>query len=290
MDCIFKQVVIWHMTKGGTQLYWELSPSFYEKGPYHFYVDLGQPATDVWLALHSTPIVDDCYFQDSCQRTWDQLIDHYYRIRLVLSDGRVFKSQPTQANGGLGRKDWLRARDIVRREHLQQRKIDGTQGVLLKRKKFGERCPVCLDHDTLEVTDSNCATCLGTGIVGGYYPAVEFWFTTKAGARRKVKVAAPPRGKHAVTNRGSGARCVLYPQIDTKDVWINASTDERYIIDSYDVLADIRGLPLIASADLRLAPATDIVYSILLEGASQSSSSVPAAEVSVGLDSRYEDW
>ena len=289
MDCIFKQITIWHMTKGGTQIYWELSQSFFEKGPYHFFVDFGWPATDEWVALNAQPIVDDCYFQDLCQRTWDQLIEHSYRIRLVLPDGRVFKSQPTQANGGLGRKDWLRARDIVRREHLQQRKIDGTQGVLLKRRKFGEQCPTCLEHDTREVTDSDCPICLGTGIVGGYYPAVEFWFTMTPGMRRRIKVASPPRGTNA-DMKEDGARCVLYPQIDTRDVWIAAGSDERYVIDSYRVIADIRGLPLIASAELRLAPATDIVYSIPLEGSSQSSPSEPAAEVRQGLASDYEDW
>jgi len=289
-DCnVFKQIVVYHMTRGPSQLAWELSPSFYAVGPYKFFVDLGQPATDVWIALNEEPIVDDCFFQDICQRTWDQLIEHYYRIRLLLPDGTVLKSQPTQANGGLDRKDWLRARDIVRREHLQQRKVDGTQGLLLKRKKFGEQCPTCLEHDTREVTDSDCSICLGTGIVGGYYPAVEFWFTMTPGMRRRIKVASPPRGTNA-DMKEDGARCVLYPQIDTRDVWIAAGTDERYIIDSYSVIADIRGLPLIASAELRLAPATDIVYSIPLEGSSQSSPSEPAAEVRQGLASDYEDW
>lgn len=290
MDCnAFKQVVIWHMTKGGTQIYWELGPNFHAPGPYKFFVDLGQPVTDEWIALHVDPIVDDCYFRDPCQRTWDQLVEHYYRIRLLLLDGTVLKSQPTQANSGLGRKDWLRARDIVRREHLQQRKIDGIEGLLLKRKKFGVECPECLDHDTREVTNSECGVCFGTGIVGGYYPAIEFWFTNTPGIRRRVTNAAPPRGKHADAVE-DGARCVLYPQIDTKDVWIAAGTDDRYIIDGYRVVAAIRGLPLIATVQLKLAPATDIVYAIPLEGPSLSSRSEPVAEVRRGLSSDYEDW
>ena len=290
MDCdVFKQIVIWHMTKGPTQIYWELGPNFHAAEPYKFFVDYGQPATDTWVALNSEPVIDDCYFQDECQRTWDQLIEHYYRIRLIDADGNVYKSQPTQANGGLDRKDWLRARDIVRREHLQQRKIDGTQGLLLKRKKFGVRCPECLDHDTLEVTDSECPICLGTGIVGGYYPAVEFWFTLPANMRRRLTVAQPPRGTFADMTH-NGARCVLYPQIDTRDVWVKANTDQRYIIDNYQVVTEVRGLPIIASAELRLAPATDIVYAIPLEGSSLSSVSEPVEDVRRGLDSDYEDW
>lgn len=290
MDCdILKQIVIWHMTRGQSQIAWELSPNFHGKEPYKFFVDFGQPATDTWIALNSEPIVDDCYFNDECQRAWDQLVEHYYRIRLLTADGQLYKSQPTQANGGLDRKSWLRARDIVRREHLQQRRIDGTQGVLLKRKKFGVRCPQCLDHDTNEVTDSECPICYGTGLVGGYYPAVEFWFTLPANFNRRLTIAQPPRGMHGDKDL-QGARCVLYPQIDTRDIWVQAATDERYVIDSYQVVAEIRGLPLVAMAQLRLAPATDIVYSIPLEGPSASSVSEPVAEVRHGLDSDYEDW
>ena len=72
------------------------------------------------------------------------IIEAYYRVRLVLPGVPgcpVYKSQPVRANGLLPRKDWLVAREIIRKEYLQQ-KYDGTQGFLLVRKKFGRACPV----------------------------------------------------------------------------------------------------------------------------------------------------
>ena len=267
MNCSFKRVDVWHMARGLSQVCWELSGDVYFKGPLHFYVDFGRAGTDVWIALNTEPIVDDCCFTDPCQRTWEMLTDHYYRIRL-LRPGEpgcpVIKSQPAPADGHLGRKDWLRARDIVRSEYLQQRKIDGTVGFLLKRKKFGVQCPACLEWDTKEVTDSNCAICYGTGIVGGYYPGIEYYFTAAANLKRRITVGQPPRGTFSdIMEQG---RCVLYPKIDTKDIWVAAGSDARYVIDSYTVAAQLKGLALVAVAELRLAPATDVVYSVPIDG------------------------
>lgn len=289
MDCQFKRVDVWHMVSGGTTICWEMVDTVRWPSPLHFYVDFGQPATDEWTALSATPVVDDCCTVDTCQRTWAMFATYYYRVRCILPDGTVLKSQPTPANGRLDRKDWLIAREIVRKEHLQQRKVDGTSGFLLVRKKFGVACTACQEWDTREVTDSNCAICYGTGIVGGYYPGVLQYMTLGGKWQRRITNATPPRGTNSdITEAG---RCVLYPRIDTYDVWVRADSDQRYIIDSYEVAAQMKGLPLVAIAQLRLAPASDVVYSVPLEGVTSSSSSQPAVpEVRQGLTSEYTDW
>jgi len=280
MDCEFKRVEVSHMTKGGSLICWEMARSFFPKGPLHFYVDFGWPGTDEWTVLNADPIVDDCCFVDPCQRNRKTLNEGYYRIRLLLPSEPscpVYKSQPISAMGRLEHKDWLRARDIVRREHLQQRKIDGTPGFLLKRKKFGIACTQCRDWDTGEVTDGDCPVCYGTGIVGGYYPGVEFYVTKKANWRRRINVATPPRGTNADIT-ADGDRCVLYPLIDTKDVWVQADSDARYIIDSYTVIAAYKGLPLVAAVKLMLAPGSHIVYSVPIEKQEPSSSESSSSE------------
>ena len=293
MNCNFKRVDVWHMARGNSQICWELSGDFFPKGPLHFYVDFGRAGTDVWTALNAEPIVDDCCFLDLCQRTWEMLTDHYYRVRLLLPgvpNCPVITSQPAPADGHLDRKEWLRARDIVRREHLQQRKIDGTVGFLLKRKKFGVRCSGCLEWDTEEVTDSNCPICYGTGIVGGYYPGIEYYFTTDAKMKRRLSVGQAPRG--TFSDLLEHGRCVLYPKIDTKDVWVEAGSDARYIIDSYTVVAQLKGLALVAMAEMRLAPATDVVYSVPIEGTPPlaEAPAVAPCDVHKGLNATYEDW
>lgn len=294
MDCAFKRVAVTHVTKGGSLVCWEMAPTFFPIGPLHFYVDLGWPGTDEWTALNAEPIVDDCCFIDTCQRNWKTLNEVYYRVRLVLPNVEgcpVYKSQPTSAIGRLDRKDWLRARDIVRREHLQQRKVDGTAGFLLKRKKFGVKCTRCTEWDTSEITDSNCPICYGTGIVGGYYPGVEFYLTPTGGWDRKINVATPPRGTNADITDG-GNRCMLYPLVDTKDIWVEADADARYIIDSFKVLAEYKGLPLVGSLKMSLAPGSHIVYSVPIEKqlSSESSDSEEACGATTGLAAGETDF
>ena len=301
MDCdVITRVEVWQMTSGGTTICWELGKNFWPPEPdltYDFYVDLGRPGTDEWIALNSEPVVDDCCFVDECRRTETDGTDTMYRVRLVftLSDGTcvVYKSEPVSTFGRLDKSDWLRARDIVRREYLQQQKIEGTQGFLLKRKKFGQRCPRCLDWDTKEVTDSDCSTCYGTGIVGGYYAGIEYWMTLNAQWGRRLTVAQPPRGTHDAGTHPT-ARCIFYPPLETRDIWVRADNDNRYIIDNYTSIAEIRGVPLIVAAQIRLAPASDVIYNVPIDGtpssSSSSSSAAPQCDVRTGLDSSYEDW
>ena len=294
-SCAFKRLDIWQMTRGGTEICWELSQNFFKHGPLHFYVDFGQSGTDEWIALNTEPIVDDCCFTDPCQRNWEQLASGFYRVRMLLPSEPgcpVLTSLPAPADGQMAKREWLMAREIVRKELLQQSKIDGALGFLLKRKKFGVGCtnPACLEWDTREVTDSNCPVCYGTGIVGGYYPGIEHYFTFKPNDKRRINAGQPPRGVSA--DMPSDVRSLLYPKLDTRDVWVAAGSDSRYIIDSYVTLADMKGFPLIGTVNLRLAPATDVVYAVPVEGTPplEDAPADPGCDVSKGLNATYEDW
>jgi len=297
MSCTFKRVEVWNMARGGSTICWDLSQNYFPKGPLHFYVDFGRAGTDEWIVLNpDNPVIDDCCFVDPCQRTWEMLSDHYYRIRMIqpsVPGAPVVKSQPTLGSGRLSKKDWLVAREIIRKEALQDKR-DAVTGFLLKRKKYGVACPHCLDWDTKEVTDSDCQYCFGTGILGGYYPGVIFHVGLDDNWNRKLQIGPPPQGTHSEIDKK--ARVALYPMIETRDVWVRADNDERYVIDSWTCIASYRGLQLIANAVLKLAPATDIVYSVPIEEVP-----VPVVEPvdpvspepyspTKGLDSSYEDW
>jgi len=297
MSCVFKRVEVWHMARGQSQICWSLSANFFPKGPLHFYVDFGRAGTDEWVVLNpDDPVIDDCCFTDPCQRTWEFLSDHYYRIRMIqpsVPGSPVIKSDPVLGSGRLAKRDWLVAREIVRKERVQLR-VDGTDGFLLKRKKYGVRCSRCTDWDTKEVTDSDCPYCFGTGILGGYYPGVEFTVKLEDNWNRKLSIGPPPQGVNA--NIVKQARVILFPTIDTRDIWVRADNDERYIVDSWTCIASYKGLQLIATTVLKLAPATDIVYSVPLEeapvaaGGAEGDDSPEPLGSTAGLDSSYEDW
>ena len=272
------------------------------KGPFHFYVDFGRAGTNEWEPLNEAPLVDVCTWFDPAQRHWDHLADFYYRIRLVLPNEKPdangdcphYNSAPQQANGLWSKRDWLVAREIARKEYLQQRKGPNKTavGYLLKRRRFGEPCPQCLDYNTREVASSSCPNCLGTGITLGYYPAIDYTLTFMNTPDREFKRDPQVALRNDIVREG---RAVAYPFLDTNDVYFRRDSGERFYINKINNAAEVGGIPIVVLVELRLAPVTDIIYTIPLTPAALSSSSSsalatgPACDWRVGLKD-LENW
>lgn len=305
----FKRIQIVTHPLGGNLIAWEMYAGLCYDGPLHFYVDFGRPGADFgnmddteqeWETLNQSPVVNHCIYFDPEQRHWDQCIDFYYRIRLVLpgqldenGEPTVVLSQPQQANGVLSKRDWLMARDICRKEYLLQRKRTNitARGWILKRKRWGNRCPDCQEFDTKEVLNGRCPRCWGTGFIGGFYPAVEF-NTIMSNAPWIREFARDPQIslRNSIIRYG---RSVAYPYIDTNDVFVAKDKGDRYYVNRIQTGAEIGNVPLVVILELRLAPVTDIIYTIPLTGSPTSSSSGSSEEPSEwkeGLDPNAPNW
>jgi hypothetical protein len=300
---VFKRIQVVLQPLGGTIIAWELSDGFGAYGPFNFYIDFGRSGTNVWECLNpNSPVVDDCIFIDPCQRYWDALPDFYYRIRLSLPSQldpstqlcTVYQSQPQQANGYWNKRDWLLAREICRKEFLLQRKRTNmtSEGFILKRRRFGAKCAQCREADTGEVLNSNCPNCYGTGFVGGYFPARKFTVTTNAPWERQFKVDGQVSLRNDVVRQG---RAVSYPYPDTRDVFVRKDNGERSVLELIKTIAEVGGIPVVIYVELRLAPVTDIIYTVPLAGTPSSSSSSssssavpPVCDYRVGQNSEPE--
>jgi hypothetical protein len=279
-DCFLNRIRIQHAPLGGTGISWKLNQNFFAqvnpKPPFHFFIDFGRSGTDTWKPLNDSPVVDDCFFVDLERRNFSKLIDHYYRIRLVLPnspDCPVFISPPCQANGDFERvRDFLLAREIVRKEHLLQRKRTGTKGIFIKRKRFGLKCqnPDCLDYDTSEITNSDCPICFGTAKQGGYFAGIEMYVTLQQGWDRRFKQTDQ---LNIVNNINRFGRIIPFPYPETGDLWIRDDTGERFFVQTIRQVAEVAGIPVVSVVELRLAPTTDIVYKVPIEGTELSSAS-----------------
>jgi hypothetical protein len=308
---LFKRVQIVTNPLGGNLIAWEMFSGLTYQGPWHFYVDFGRPGVDFgnmddteqeWETLNQSPVVDSCVYFDARQRHWDHLVDFYYRIRLVLpaekdAEGKslVILSQPQQANGVLSKRDWLMARDICRKEYLLQRKRTNitAKGWLLKRKRWGTKCPDCQEFDTGEVLNGRCTRCWGTGFIGGFYPAIEF-VTIMSNAPWIREFVRDPQ----VSLRNSDVRfgrSVAYPYVDTNDIFVAKDKGDRFYVNRIQTGAEIGNIPLVVILELRLAPVTDIIYTVPLTGSptsssSGSSSSESQPEWKEGLDPNAPNW
>jgi hypothetical protein len=281
---VFSRIQVVTQPLGGTRISWGLKPGFKAPGPFHFYVDFGRAGTSEWKMVQTTPVVDECTLIDPEQRYYDQTSDFYYRVRLLLpnQNNTAYVSQPQQANGLWSKRDWLVAKEIVRKEYLQQRK--GTNktcvGFVHKRRRWGQPCELCQEYDTRE-PQSWCETCFSTGFVGGYFKAVDMTMTLTA-PTREFKFSDNSGIHNDITRMG---RCVAYPHLDTNDVWVRRDNGERYFVNSIKHVAELGGIPLIYEVELRLAPVSEIIYLIPEYGGSSSSSSYSSlSSASIGID------
>jgi hypothetical protein len=258
---VFDRVVVSYLTKGGTSVYWTLHSTFRDPLPYTFQLRVGQsndPLADDWEDVGG-PITNMFFATDGQQRDFSKYNYQYYSVQLTTSQGTYY-SEPTALQGTLSAYDWRIGRELVRQERLRMRMRGGGQeGYLLKRRISGTPCPVCLDTQTREVRNPDCPVCWGTGWECGYFfPMACIWadmnpktyYTTLDGQRGTVKPMV------------CKARMVHTWMMQTEDVFVVKKTDDRFYVHQVQNSVEIRGVPLVAEVELRLAPATDPIYNL----------------------------
>ena len=58
------------------------------------------------------------------------------------------------------------------------------------------------------------------------------------------------------------ARVIGFPAINKYDVWVNATSDDRWSVDGIKVVAAIRNVPVIYDLKLGLLPYTNMIYTV----------------------------
>jgi hypothetical protein len=285
VDCeAFKRLQIQTNPLGGNVITWQLETAFTQAHdePYHFYVDYGKAGTDEWEVINTVPVVDHCLFIDPCQRHFSDLVDYFYRVRLVLpgeADGEglcpYYISRPHQANGVWSHGDWLMAREIVRKEMLMtdKRTNKTNRGYLLKQKKYGTKFYPSREWDTRDIQHTDSTEDFGTGFPGGYFPAIDYTVTMDTPWSRSFK-RHPQLGTVQSERKAvvKSARALAYPYPESYDVYVRRDNGERYIIHNIDTLVELGGIPLVLSLELRLAPTTEIIHQVPTERDESSSS------------------
>ena len=256
----FSRLVISYLTRGGTTTHWELRKDFSDPLPYVFQLQYGPIAsadgdwTDVGL-----PVTNMFTAVDPAQRSFGAAKEQFYRVKLITVHGTYY-SEPTGEGGTLSPRWWLAAKNVLR-EHLRNLRLThrGSEGYLLKRRTAGQRCTRCLNPLTDEVQDPACPVCNGTGFVCGYYfPISCVWADfDPSGSDRKIDAA---RG--SIDDQVAGATLINTWLLARGDVWVDANSDDRYYVAAVKNLVEIQTVPLVAKAEMRLAPATDPVYAI----------------------------
>lgn len=261
----FKRISVDHMIRGKTRVWWQLEPVFNDAGPYSFQLQYGRTglkdATD-WKNV-GAPVVNGYTAYDEAWREsgYDKTI--HYRVILTTSNS-TYVSQAANCFGELPEKEWLLSREIIRKEQLRN-KLVASPGYLIKPMRYGKLCSRCRDPLTKEITDNDCPECSGTGFEIGFHPplAMQCWDLSPPSIDEDIdnEVKGTTRNQPYVT-----ARVIGFPAINKYDVWVNATSDDRWSVDGIKVVAAIRNVPVIYDLKLGLLPYTNMIYTVEVGG------------------------
>lgn len=105
-------------------------------------------------------------------------------------------------------------------------RYNATPIAILKKRRWGPRCPKCFDKRTKEVIRPNCPVCWGTGFVGGYWAP----FYTKA--RRNVSSNSSSITPAQKSDANDGSFWIeAYPSVERDDIIVSKSDQRRFRCD-----------------------------------------------------------
>jgi hypothetical protein len=282
----FRRISVDHITHGETRVWWQLEPTFREEGPYVFQLQVGSTAVSEGIDWQNVgdPVINGFMASDAAWRNSGSVIATHYRVTLTTATA-VYVSDAAPCSGLLPERDWLIAREVVRKERLRLRKV-AIDGYLIKALRYGKPCGRCRDPLTQEPSDNSCPVCNGTGFEIGYHPAVpmQCWDLTNQiiNETQDLQIKGTTREDAYIQ-----ARVIGYPALNNYDIWVNAATDERWIVRDITIAAAMRGVPLVYQVKMGLIPFHNGIYRISVTPESVTSWPLNPGTGCVTVDS---DW
>ncbi len=257
-DSVFSRIYVDYMMRGATRVTWEMRRTFTDDTPWSFQLQVSRNGGDTFENV-GIPVVDTFYALDTTPRLYGKDQRLVYRVVLTTPND-TYTSPNAQIMGQLHLRQWLIAREIIRRHRLQAKQtgLRVLDGWLLKRKLQGQVCEHTDPH-TGGIIKHDCDICYGTGIVGGYWKAAQ---DTMIDLRPKTENTQRDPSRGTVNDVVVTGRFVGSHWVNRNDVWVDATSDLRYYIWDVQHAAEINQVPIVIDAKMKPAEATDIIYTI----------------------------
>lgn len=264
----FREISILPSVQHGAVVSWLLGPNPWPT-PLQFRLEInpsGADSAEDWYPVTSFQS-DIAVATDLAPRTagWYQLT--HYRIAVLDAANQLHHSQAVPANQGrISGSQQRLLNEILRREHKRYRlkNSPSTPGYLLKIRYYGDRCRMCIDPDSGEPTMSHCSHCYGTGYMGGYHTPIPCFNADLGPGREDLKLYTEQGPE--VAGAVHLLRYLNQPNVNSWDVWVDATTDDRYLIGSIEPIAVINSLKLVCHAAAARLPYSHPAYKVDVRG------------------------
>jgi hypothetical protein len=264
---VFKRVVLRPGIQQTTTIEWTYAAEFGDPELSTAQLQVGMTGSnlaDDWQDV-GLPAANTIYLVDTEQRAFGKTQFTHYRIKLVTANGTYY-SEPVSAYGSLPQKYWRIWKNRFRQYYVAlSRTSRGNEGFLLKRKLHGNKVEPGMgitDFLTEEVTNPDAPETVGTEYEGGYYDPIPCVFADVSELNRREELD-DGRSRGTVNDRTTVSALMLaVPQIDSRDVWVSKTSDQRFMIQGIRSIEDLDGIDIVVSAEFRLLPFTHPVYAI----------------------------
>ena len=259
-----KNVFVDFLTTGGARITWTIDNQLIDAGPYRYQLQASQSGSDNsedWVNV-GPQYEDAFYILDPTQRLWGMSSTLHYRVILTTAV-TSYISPSAHIFGKFTVKEWLFVQEIIRKERLMLAGLGtGVDGFLLKAKRYGQRCS-CVNSYTGEVGDSSCTICYGQGIVGGYHTPIPCTLIN-VGGPQSIEAVAYNENLGTVRPVKLTGRVIATVPFVHKDAWVAIGSDERFYVHEVNELVSWNSVPIVLQPTLRMAPRSDILYTVPL--------------------------
>ena len=256
-DNPFEKITVSPGVLGGAEVAWVVKFDLPWPEPWTFRVDGAYTAAGDWVTLDT--VSGDWSYVDPTQYKFDFMTEAWYRVVLIDGNSVGHIGDPVHVGTFLDRRDWVLAKEVCRRAKQRMRIRTGREGHLYKRRGWGELCTTCGNEITGQETNSQCATCFGVGVVGGYYDPVSMW--VEMNNEDILHLSGDKDSQRYLLRHPTAA--VNFPKISPYDIWRDLRSGKMWAIQpNVRASTTLRGIPILVEFQMQPIEVTDVVYDL----------------------------
>jgi hypothetical protein len=238
---------------------WQVPATFAEARPWVFSIEVSPDGLSEWTTVIGNLVNIFAWQQPDKPGKTDLDLDPFYRVVMTTGADHTYESGAKGCYGDLPKRDYLIAKEMMRKELLMLRKSSGVICELWKKMKTGIKCTYCTDPVTGETNSTKCPYCLGAKYEGGYTGPYEVWAEFSL---RKSSKQHDAGGFGLTDAQPVQIKLIGHPFVNSEDVVVDRDADRRYAVQAISSTVEVRRVPILTTTSANELTMTDMAYKL----------------------------